>query len=238
MLKANGQTLILGDSLTIDPPPFDNIVTDPPFGVSKPGSRQVGRPGKGARNLDFFPDDDCESGYIHADNLIRIANMMPARGVLLAFVGHMQFARIVSNIGAAWSTRFVVWSKPCPPPPPPGVGFVSGSEIAVLAYRAGATWGDIPKSNVFEHDAMRHGARGKNGHPTQKPIQLIERLVSWVCPYGETVLDPYCGSGTTLEACTLVGRRGIGIEIDPQYHSIAATRLDRPGLFRDEVERA
>ena len=58
-------------------------------------------------------------------------------------------------------------------------------------------------------------------HPTQKPLALVERAIEHPSPPGATVLDPFCGAGTTLIACERTGRRGIGIEIDPRY--VAAT---------------
>ena len=58
-------------------------------------------------------------------------------------------------------------------------------------------------------------------HPTQKPLELVERAIENSSPPGATVLDPFCGAGTTLIACERTGRRGVGVEIDPRY--VAAT---------------
>ena len=58
-------------------------------------------------------------------------------------------------------------------------------------------------------------------HPTQKPLALVERAITNSSPPGATVLDPFCGTGTTLIACERSGRRGVGVEIDPRY--VAAT---------------
>lgn len=62
-------------------------------------------------------------------------------------------------------------------------------------------------------------------HPTQKPLALMKWCLSmrWTPP--GLVLDPYAGSGTTLEAAKAVGRRAIGIEIEPRYCEIAVKRL-------------
>lgn len=74
-------------------------------------------------------------------------------------------------------------------------------------------------------------------HTTVKPLALME----WLCrltktPTGGTVLDPFCGSGTTLIAARLTGRSAIGIEIDPHYAAIAERRLRKMGLWQSVRE--
>ena len=61
-------------------------------------------------------------------------------------------------------------------------------------------------------------------HPTQKPIALMEWCISRVKSH--TILDPFMGSGTTGVACARLGRRFIGIEIEPKYHAIACRRIE------------
>ena len=61
-------------------------------------------------------------------------------------------------------------------------------------------------------------------HPTQKPLALMEWCLGFL-PDAKTILDPFMGSGTTLVACAKLGRRGVGIEIDPDYFEIACERI-------------
>ena len=74
-------------------------------------------------------------------------------------------------------------------------------------------------------------------HPTQKPIKLLNSLVRRI-PRGDTILDPFMGSGTTGVACVKLGRKFIGIEIDEGYFDIAVKRIQeayrQPDFF---VER-
>ena len=78
---------------------------------------------------------------------------------------------------------------------------------------------------------------GVRSHPTQKPVALMEWCLGFV-PDAETILDPFMGSGTTGVAAVKLGRKFIGIEIDPGYFDIARRRiseaLKQPDLF---VER-
>jgi site-specific DNA-methyltransferase (adenine-specific) len=72
-------------------------------------------------------------------------------------------------------------------------------------------------------DRLYSSSRERVGYPTQKPVALLERFVRAGTLPGDIVLDPTCGSGTTLVAATQLGRRAIGIDISPD--AIAAARL-------------
>lgn len=63
-------------------------------------------------------------------------------------------------------------------------------------------------------------------HPTQKPLALIEKLINEFTKYGDLILDPFMGSGTTAVACHKLKRRYIGFELDEEYFNIANERLD------------
>jgi len=65
----------------------------------------------------------------------------------------------------------------------------------------------------------------RKDHPTQKPLKVMEWLVTLCTNPGDTVLDPFMGSGTTGVACIQTGRKFIGIEIDPGYFEIAKQRI-------------
>ena len=62
-------------------------------------------------------------------------------------------------------------------------------------------------------------------HPTQKPIQVMEWCLGFI--KGQTILDPFMGSGTTGVACMNLGRKFIGIEINEDYFNIACKRIDQ-----------
>ena len=85
-------------------------------------------------------------------------------------------------------------------------------------------------SNQYTEKSGNPSNRGKtpkrrNIHPTVKPVELMGYLIELGCPRGGVVLDPFVGSGTTCVAAKKLGRRFIGIEIDPASHKIAESRV-------------
>lgn len=64
-------------------------------------------------------------------------------------------------------------------------------------------------------------------HPTQKPLEVIERMVKASCPENGIVLDPFAGSGTTVAACLLNNRHYIAFEINPTYYEMILRRIER-----------
>lgn len=72
---------------------------------------------------------------------------------------------------------------------------------------------------------MGTGKSERTGYPTQKPLALLERIVKASSNPGDVVLDPFCGSGTTLAAADKLGRRWIGIDNSPMALSVASQRL-------------
>jgi len=68
-------------------------------------------------------------------------------------------------------------------------------------------------------------SKKKIGHPAPFPIELPKRCIKLFSFVGDTVLDPFLGSGSTLIACALLNRKGIGVEIDENYCKLAKNRL-------------
>jgi site-specific DNA-methyltransferase (adenine-specific) len=79
--------------------------------------------------------------------------------------------------------------------------------------------------DVLEVPTLTNGMREKTEHPTQKPLELVRRLVAAASAPGELVIDPFGGSGTTYVACELLARRWIGCETDATYRALIVDRL-------------
>jgi site-specific DNA-methyltransferase (adenine-specific) len=97
---------------------------------------------------------------------------------------------------------------------------------------ADVTYGDSGGASRFFYTAKADGAErpvvGGIAHPTVKPLDLMRYLVRLVTPKGGVVLEPFAGSGTTLEAAVLEGFRVIGIEREADYIPLITHRLDKP----------
>ena len=81
----------------------------------------------------------------------------------------------------------------------------------------------------------------EKGHPCPRPLDQVRHIVDQWTPPGTCVLDPFMGSGTTLVACAKLGRKGIGIELDPDYFEIACRRVEeayrQPRLFEEPAHK-
>lgn len=86
----------------------------------------------------------------------------------------------------------------------------------------------VPLSDVWDIPLLNPKANERVGYPTQKPILLLERVINLVTDPGDLVVDPFCGSGTTLVAARLLGRRAIGIDISKEAVALAKGRLMNP----------
>jgi len=78
-----------------------------------------------------------------------------------------------------------------------------------------------PNCRIHRQDPEREN------HPTQKPLEIIDRMIKASCPKNGVVLDPFMGSGTTAVSCILNNRDFIGFEINPKYHQMSLKRLER-----------
>ena len=89
---------------------------------------------------------------------------------------------------------------------------------------AGRLAARMRKGSVLRYP--RKNSVAVNLHPTEKPVNLLRELIESSSCLGDTVLDPFVGSGSTLEAAVREDRRAVGIEIEERYCEIAAKRLD------------
>lgn len=86
----------------------------------------------------------------------------------------------------------------------------------------------VPLSDVWEIPFLNPKAKERTGYPTQKPVELLEQIVKISTDEDDVVLDPFCGSGTTLVAAKLLNRQYVGIDINPAAIELCKARLEEP----------
>ena len=206
-------TLYLGDCRDILPTlgKVDAVVTDPPYGVGFKGSTTKHSTKHGQSYASF---DDTRGNVealiipalMDAVSLASCAIVTPGIACMFAYPEPRAVGWIYYPSGAN--------SGPW--------GFVCGQPIFYFGkdpYLA-KQLGRLP--NCFSSTEAAEG----NGHPCPKPIKQTEWLVNRASLFGYTVLDPFMGSGTTGVACVKLGRKFIGIEIEPKYFDIACRRIE------------
>ena len=103
-------------------------------------------------------------------------------------------------------------------------------EKAVRSVHYGESLNDytiVNKGERFPKSVLKfNNGNNCSNHPTEKPIKLMSWLAMTYANKGDTILDPFMGSGTTGVACVQTGRNFIGIEIDETYYNIAKKRID------------
>jgi site-specific DNA-methyltransferase (adenine-specific) len=115
----------------------------------------------------------------------------------------------------------------------PRVAYVGPDKHARARYDDRAAHAGSIKAVTYEDDGTRlmrsvikvKSVRGRAIHETEKPLGILDPLIRYACPPGGLVVDPFAGSGSTLDAARQTGRRAIGIEAHEPYAEAAARRL-------------
>jgi site-specific DNA-methyltransferase (adenine-specific) len=95
----------------------------------------------------------------------------------------------------------------------------------------------VPVGDVWDIPLLNPKAKERVGYPTQKPILLLERVITLVTSRSNFVLDPFCGSGTTLVAAELLGRNSLGIDVAAEAIRLVSLRLADPMKTSSELLR-
>jgi site-specific DNA-methyltransferase (adenine-specific) len=102
----------------------------------------------------------------------------------------------------------------------------------------GKKWLEVgynPK-DVWSVSRLHRQHRERAQHPTQKPLEIVERMVLASCPPGGTVLDPFMGSGTSAVAAARHGRQFVGFELNPDYFAIVQERIAEVGRGQTSLD--
>jgi site-specific DNA-methyltransferase (adenine-specific) len=220
----NGITIYHGDCRDVlDSITADVLVTDPPYGVNlgHHGAANEKRSGWLAKKPYSLYDDTPVNFRTVVVPAIRHALAKVDRGVVFA-AGHM-----IHEYPNPAAIGGVFLPAACGRNP---WGFQSLAHC--LFY---GTAPDLQKGSKATAISSSESANTVVGHPCPKPLGWMRWAVDLASMTGETVLDPFMGSGTTLRAAKDLGRQAIGIEIEERYCEIAAKRLSQEVLDFGEV---
>jgi len=208
--------------VTMADPPFDEAAHERQRRIDKQ-KRKAGKKGVTMAPLSFSPLSEADR-RIMAKHAVRLT-----RRWILFFCQvesvHLWIEALEAH-GAEY-VRTLVWVKTDAQPQLSGDRPSTGSEHIVLCHAPRAKgrmqWNGGGRAGVYLFPS-KTGERTYE-HPSEKPIALMNALVSDFSNPGEIVLDPYAGSGTTGASCLRLGRQFRGAEIDPKWANVARERL-------------
>lgn len=190
----------------------DHTITDPPYGEK---THKGARTGRLDRSLVDFDCIDEKTFMQVCRESVRVSN----RWVLMTCEWrHAAYCEINNQESFV---RCGVWIKPDSAPQFTGDRPGTGWEAILILHRPGKK-----KWNGGGHHAVwKHPVERNNVHRTQKPLGLVRQWIREFTDAGDTILDPFAGSGTTGVAAILEGRKSILIEKDPKYCDIIRRRI-------------
>jgi DNA modification methylase len=210
-----------------------HIITDPPYGEHVHSKQWISkalaangdkRAATAFSELGFAPLTGDLRAFIAAE-AARLANRW-----FLAFTdleGITDWQTEITEQGLEY-VRTCIWDKVDSAPQFTGDRPANSAEAIIVAHPRGRKrWNGGGRRNVFRHAVNEE--RGAKPHPSTKPLALMTELIELFTDPGETILDPFMGSGTTLVAAKALGRKAIGIEIEEKYAEIAAKRCEAQG---------
>lgn len=198
---------------------FDMVLTDPPYGIAYKTAHRA-EPHRFAQEI--ANDRDLSIVEAVAPHLQRVLKDDAACFVFCAWKRQDEVARIIEGAGLAVKNR-IVWDKGTTTAGDLKGAFGYQYEVLLFAAKGNPAIRGKRHPDIWRH--MRVSA-DKLHHQNEKPVPLLEQAILAMSDPGDTVLDPFMGSGSTGVACLNCGRNFVGCEIDPGYFDVARKRLD------------
>lgn len=197
---------------------IDHVITDPPYGTEETHSQHLSsivlKNGEPARQVLGFDGITGAELVEHATSWVKLA------GRWVVFTCEWKHAHLLEAAGLL--IRFGIWRKPDGAPQFTGDRPGTGWEAVAICHRPGKkAW-----NGGGRHAFWSVPKAGRYGHPTEKPEGLIGAWVRDFTDLGDTILDPFMGSGTTGAVALKLGRKFVGIERDPKHFDIACRRIE------------
>lgn len=201
----------------------DLIATDPPYNIARDNNfTTMGRAG-----IDF---GEWDKGFDQIKWLEETTRVISKNGSIVIFNAWKNLGDISRKLE---SLDFVVkdlirWKKTNPMPRNRDRRYITDYECAIWAVRKNSKWTFNRLSESYQRPEFIYSVTPRSekvGHPTQKPVALMEDLIKIHSNEGQTILDPFMGSGTTAIACMNTGRNFIGFELDETYYEKSLERI-------------
>jgi site-specific DNA-methyltransferase (adenine-specific) len=161
-----------------------------------------------------------------SDDFSMVKGLRLCKSNLMAcFMSPRQVYRLCQVLDGCWNFERILWMEKSADISFPWRGWLMNSEAILIFSKPDAIW---PKPERYSRDCYRVSPWGKQGHPNNKPPDVVQDIMQKIG--GQTILDPFMGSGTTLRAAKDLGCRAVGIEIEEKYCEIAAKRLSQEVL--------
>src|SRR3989339_829882 len=255
--------IIIGDCLEelkkIPSESIDLVFADPPYNMSK----KKGLGWKYSKHITMEAEWDMFSkdGYFQFNKewiseALRVLKHGGSLWICGSFHNIYQVGFILQHIEEVKINNSIVWFKPNAQPNITCRMFTESTEHLIWASKNGKgkrwTFNYEDTKNLIEDGINPKGKQTRNvwwipltpkkekwagPHPTQKPEELLRRIILACTKPGETVLDPFVGSGTTSVVAKMLGRNSIGIEKDKKYLPIIKKRMNPPQkMIGEEAE--
>ena len=203
----------------------DAIITDPPYKISRDNNfKTMNRAG-----IDF---GEWDKDFDLTDWIKYCEPVLKKGGNIVIFNDWKNMSYIVDELERNnFEVKDLIrWEKTNPMPRNRDRRFITDYEVAVWAVKKGGKWTFNRLSETYERPEIVCGVTSKKekidgGHPTQKPVEVMEWLIKRLSNENDIILDPFMGSGSTGVACKNTNRRFIGIELDKDYYNMAIKRL-------------
>jgi site-specific DNA-methyltransferase (adenine-specific) len=210
------------------------IVTDPPYDIKNTVPGKSSLTAKISKNMKALEDSNICGGFNLAvlDELVRVQEKIN----MYFFCNKAQIPMYFGYfLPLGCSFDIIKWVKTNPMPAYHGK-YVNDTEYCMYFRKGGLC---MPQSYEDSKTLYQSPINTKDKklflHPTCKPMPLVERVIRNSSKEGQTVLDPYMGSGTTGRAAKLLGRRFIGMEINKKWFSIAESRIKTGLADKDQM---
>lgn len=211
---------INGDCLqymaNMDDGSVDVIVTDPPYGVSYQSNKRTK-----SEKFAVLKNDDNDMRFIAYKEFYRL---LKNDSVCIVFASWKNVAKDIAVLEKMFDIKnIIVWHKRGG-----GIGDLKHTlytdyELAVVCHKGKCKIRGKREGSVWDVTKVHPS---KMLHPTQKPVQLISKLIEKYSDENDLIFDPFAGSGTTALACMETNRKYLCIELDKKYFNIALDRLN------------